>query len=494
MTDAIVSPESAEPPPPDKPKIVGDKKPSELGSRLATIAVASALFMEFIDSTALSTALPTLSHAFGVDPIHLKLALTSYIVALAVIAPASGWMADRYGPRRIFLIAMVAFLAGSCLCGFSRSLGELIASRIIQGIGGGMMTPVGRLIVVGSAPRDRLVSAMSWFTMPALVGPLIGPPLAGFVLAVAQWPWIFFINVPVGIIGVTAVMRFVPQLKQPHPGQFDLKGFFICAVAISALVVASETLGAGLVSIWAQAAAVLLALGAGTYFVNHALNTEKPILDLHLIRYPTYRASLLGGTLMRLGIGATPFLMPLLLQVGLGWSPLRAGSVTIAIAFGAFISKPVVPKIIRHSGFRSTLITANLFGGILTAAPAIFRENTPVALIMILLALSGFVRSTQFTAINTVAYADVPPKDVSHASTLATVAQQVGLCVGISFGGLMLHLARGANGALTPDRFVIPFIAVGLVTMLAGPVYSTLHPDAGAAIGGRAPKKTKATS
>jgi EmrB/QacA subfamily drug resistance transporter len=489
MTDAIVSPESREPTPPDKPKIVGDKKPSEIGVRLATIAVASALFMEFIDSTALSTALPTLSHAFGVDPIHLKLALTSYILALAVVAPASGWMADRFGPRRIFLIAMVAFLAGSCLCGFSRSLSELIVSRIIQGIGGGMMTPVGRLIVVGSAPRDRLVSAMSWFTMPALVGPLVGPPLAGFVLAVAQWPWIFFINVPVGILGAAAVMKFVPQLKMPHPGRFDLWGFILCAVAISSLVVASETLGAGLVTIWMQAAAVLLAAGAGTYFVVHVLNTEHPILDLRLIAYPTYRASLLGGTLMRLGIGATPFLMPLLLQVGLGWTPLRAGSVTIAIAFGAFISKPIVPAIIRKSGFRTTLITANLFGGVLTAAPAIFRENTPIALIMILLALSGFVRSTQFTAINTVAYADVPPKSVSHASTLATVAQQVGLSVGISFGGLMLHLARGTDGMLTPQNFVIPFVAVGIMTMLAGPVYRTLDPDAGAAIGGRAARK-----
>lgn len=492
MTDAIVSPESAEPPPPGKPKIVGDKRPSEMGVRLATIAVASALFMEFIDSTALSTALPTLSHAFHVDPIHLKLALTSYIVALAVVAPASGWMADRFGPRRIFLIAMVAFLAGSCLCGVSRSLGELIASRIIQGIGGGMMTPVGRLIVVGSAPRDRLVAAMSWFTMPALVGPLVGPPLAGFVLTVAEWPWIFFINVPVGLLGAAAVLKFVPQLKQPHPGRFDLFGFILCAIAISALVLATETIGAGLVSMWMQAAAVLLALAAGTYFVVHALNTEKPILDLRLVAYPTYRASLIGGTLMRLGIGATPFLMPLLLQEALGWTPLRAGSVTIAIAFGAFISKPIVPAIIRRSGFRTTLITANLFGGVLTAAPAIFRDNTPVVLIMTLLALSGFVRSTQFTAINTVAYADLPPNLVSRASTLATVAQQVGLSIGISFGGLMLHLARGGGATLSPRNFVIPFIAIGLVTMLAGPVYRTLAADAGAAIGGRAARKPPA--
>ena len=478
MTDALITPKPGEPPP-RTPKIVGGKAPSVIGTRLATMAVASALFMEFIDSTALSTALPTLSHAFGVDPIHLKLALTSYIVALAVIAPASGWMADRYGPRRIFLIARVAFLAGSALCGCSRSLGELVASRIIQGIGGGMMTPVGRLIVVGSAPRDRLVAAMSWFTMPALVGPLVGPPLAGFVLAVASWPWIFFINVPVGILGALAVLKFVPQLKQPHPGAFDTKGFFLCAIAISALVAASETIGADIVSLWTQAAAVLLV-------VLHVLAAKKPILDLKLLAYSTYRASLIGGTLMRLAIGATPFLMPLLLQVGLGWSPLHAGSVTIAIAFGAFLSKPLLPHIIRHSGFRTTLILANFAGGFLTAAPAIFRDATPVALIMGILFLSGFVRSTQFTAINTVAYADIPASSVSRASTLAVVTQQVGLCLGISFGGLMLHLTRGGSAsALTPDRFIIPFIAIGLVTMLAGPVYRGLPKDAGAAVSGR---------
>lgn len=485
MTDAAVTADGAAPPSGPKPQVVGPP-PSPMGARLATIAVASALFMEFIDSTALSTALPTLSRAFAVDPIHLKLALTSYILALAVIAPASGWMADRYGPRRIFLLAMAAFLAGSMLCGVSRSLPELIASRIIQGIGGGMMTPVGRLIVVGSTPKERLVSAMSWFTMPGLVGPLIGPPLAGLVLGFASWPWIFYLNVPVGIAGALAVIRYVPQLRQPHPGRFDLKGFILCAVAITGLVVATETLGAGLTSIWMQAVSILVAIVAGAAFVAHALGTEKPVLDLRLFSYPTFRASLIGGSILRLGLGATPFLMPLLLQVGLGWSPLHAGAVSIATALGAMACKPVIPRIIRQLGFRQVLVWANLVAGFLTMAPAFFRDSTPVAAIMAILALSGFVRSAQFTATNTVAYADLPQSMVSRASTLSTVAQQVGLSIGISFGGLMLHLARGAGQApLTPDRFIIPFIAIGAVTMLAGPIYRRLPADAGASIRGR---------
>ena len=463
------------------PEIVG-APPSRMKVRLATIAVASALFMEFIDSTALSTALPTLSRDFGVDPVHLKLALTSYILALAAIAPASGWMADRFGPRRIFMAAMALFLAGSVACGFSHSLAQLIVFRVIQGIGGGMMTPVGRLIVVGSTPRAQLVNAMSWFTMPALVGPLIGPPLAGFVLSVADWPWIFFLNVPVCILGMLAVLAFVPQLRQPHPGRFDTRGFILCALAVTALVGASETIGAGLVPLWLQLGAILLAAGLGAVFVHHARHAENPVLNLRLLNYPTYRISFIGGAMLRLGIGATPFLLPLLLQVGLGWSPLHAGAVTIATSFGAFISKPLVPRIIHRNGFRKTLIVANLMAGFLTAAPAIFRQHTPVVLIMGLLALSGFVRSTQFTATNTVGYADLPQNMISRASTLSTVAQQIGLSIGISLGGLMLTLARGGGGALTPDRFVLPFLVIGAVTLAAGPVYRRLKSDAGAAM------------
>ncbi|WP_323382437.1 MFS transporter [Myxococcus dinghuensis] len=449
--------------------------------------MASALFMEFVDSTVLSTALPTLSVAFGTDPIHLKLALTSYILALAVLAPASGWVADRFGPKRVFMLAMVVFLTGSVLCGFSRTLPQLVVFRTLQGLGGALMTPVGRLIVVSSAPRERLVSALSWFTMPALVGPLLGPPLAGIILGVASWPWIFFINVPVGLLGMAAVARFVPRLEQPDPGPFDWKGFALAVVAITLLIGAAETLGIGLVPPLLQAGVVAVAVMATVLYVRHARRESRPVLDLGLFKVATFRASTVGGGLVRMGLGATPFLLPLLFQVGLGWGPFEAGVVTIGTSLGALSCKPVAPWIIRRVGFRSTLIGSNMASAVLTAVPALFRSSTPIPVIFAALFISGFVRSLQFTATNAVAYADISTDRMSTASTMAVVTQQVGLAMGISFGALMLHVARGKGDLpLTPDRFVLPFVAIAIVSSLAGPMFRRLPASAGSRIGGRA--------
>ncbi len=465
----------APPPPPAQTRDV---------PRIAYIAVASALFMEFIDSTALSTALPTLSRAFHVDPVHLKLALTSYILALAVFVPISGWAAERFQPRRVFLGAMVVFLVGSVLCGFSTNLGELVAARIVQGAGGALMTPVARLIVVGSAPRHDLIRAMGWFTMPALAGPLIGPPLAGFVLSVADWPWIFFINVPIGLLGMIAVLRFVPRLPSLDPGAFDWSGFVLSAAAITGVVVVAETGGLSLIPWWAQIGLVAVSVSSGWLYLKLAKTKVRPILNLDLLKYPTFRASLLGGTLMRLGVGAGPFLMPLLLQVALGWTPLQAGSVTLAGGLGVFVSRPFAAPMLRRWGFRATLLTLVALTAVLTTMPGFFRATTPVWLIMMSLGLSGFMRSSQFIATNTIAYADVPQDRIAQASTLSVVCQQIGLALGVSFGGMMLHLARGGGGVLTPDRFTLPYLAIGATTLLSALVYYRLDRNAGAAISG----------
>jgi EmrB/QacA subfamily drug resistance transporter len=468
--------------------------PRPRGSRLVSIAIASALFMEFIDSTALSTALPTLARAFRTDPLHLKLALTSYILALAVFAPASGWVADRFGPKRVFMGAMAVFLAGSVLCGSSRSLAQLVACRLLQGLGGAMMTPVARLIIVNATPRGELVSAMAWFTMPALVGPLLGPPLAGLILGVADWPWIFYLNVPVCLAGLAAIARLVPDERPPHPGPFDAVGFAYAALAISALVGATETLGVELVPRAAQAAALAVALAAGAAYVRHARRAPRPVLDLALFRLPTFRASLAGGTIVRLGIGAGPLLLPLLLQVALGWSPLKAGLVSVWQSVGALSAKPAAPIALRRYGFRSVLIATVLGSAVFTSLPGLFRPGMPAGLLVALFVVSGFVRSNQFTAANTVAYADVPPERVSAAATLATVTQQVGLSLGISFGGAVLHLTKGANAALTPERFTAPYLAIGAVTLLALPVFWRLPANAGASLRGepRAPGPRRA--
>lgn len=460
-------------------------KPGVVGSRLAPLAVASALFMEFVDSTSLSTALPTLARAFHSDPVHLKLALTSYLLALAVFAPASGWVADRFGAKRVFLIAMTVFLIGSALCGLSSSLSQLIACRILQGAGGAMMTPVGRLIVVGTAPRERLVQAMAWFTTPALIGPLLGPPISGLILGVASWRWIFFVNLPIGLLGMAAVVAFAPRLVAERPGRFDTLGFTLTALGITALVVLAETFGVSLTPLWVQAALAVTAAASLGLYVRRALAIPKPILNLRLLAAPSYRASLLGGSLVRLGLGATPFLMPLLLQVGLGWSPVKAGLVTISTAAGAMACKPASAPLLRRFGFRTVLLWTVAGTAVLTAVPAIYRSWTPVWFMVATLLIGGFVRSMQFTSANTIAYADVDKTQVSQASTLATVTQQIGMSFGVSFGALLLHLARGSQPALTPDRFLLPFAAVGAVTLLAAPVYWRLSPKAGANITGR---------
>ena len=472
-------------PPVERPRALAPPRRSGFAANAVPLAVASALFMEFIDSTALSTALPTLARAFHTDPVHLKLALTSYLLALAVFAPASGWVADRFGPKRVFLSAMAVFLAGSICCGLSHSLGQLVAARVLQGIGGAMMTPVGRLIVVDSAPRDRFVSAMSWFTMPALVGPLLGPPLAGLILGVASWSWIFYINIPVGVLGMLAVALLVPGGGRPRPGRFDGAGFAMAALAIVALTAVSETAGAGLAPWPAEIVAALVGAAALVVFIRHVGQVDHPVLKLRLLAIPSFGASVVGGTLVRLGLGAAPLLLPLLLQIGLGWSPVKAGLMTISQAAGALLFKPIAPAILRRFGYRPVLIASAAGTAVCTALPGGFRASTPEVAIVLLLGVSGFLRSCQFTASNALSYADVGRADVSQASTLSTVIQQVSLSLGVSIGGLTLHMAAG-SGVLTPERFTVPFLVIGGLSAMALPVYLRLPKDAGADIGGRA--------
>jgi EmrB/QacA subfamily drug resistance transporter len=469
----------------ERPRQIAPPPRKGLLANIVPVAVASGLMMEFLDSTALSTALPTLARAFHSDPVHLKLALTAYLLTLAVFAPASGWVADRFGPKRVFLSAMAVFLLGSALCGLSQTLPQLVAARILQGSGGAMMNPVGRLIVVSSAPRDRFVSAMTWFTMPALLGPLMGPPLAGFILGVADWPWIFYINIPIGIVGLLAVGRFVPALRQPDPGRFDAGGFLLAALAIVSLSVVAETAGVGLAPVAVELVATgigCLALGA---FVRHALRSDNPVLAIRLLKGRAFRTSVVAGNLVRLGLGATPLLLPLLLQIGFGWSPVRAGLLTISQAFGALAFKPVATRIIARLGYRRVLVISATGTALTVAAPAAFHATTPALAIVAVLALSGFLRSMQFTTANALAYADIERPDVSRASTLSTVLQQLAMSFGVSIGGLSLHLARG-HGGLTPDHFVVPFLAMGLLSLLAVGPYMALPHDVGARMGGRA--------
>ena len=457
-----------------------------LGRQLAILAVGSALFMQFIDQTALSTALPTLASAFRIEPVNLKLVLTSYILVQAVVVPASGWAADRFGARRVFIASMALFLLGSVLCGLSRNLGELVLFRVLQGAGAAMLMPVGRIIVVGNSPREHLVRSMALLTTPAMVGPIIGPPLTGLILKVASWPWIFYINVPVCLLGMLAVWKFVPRQKQPHPGRFDTTGFLLAAVAMACAMGVAETLGFDLVPAWVQAAAGVIAVLAVIAFVGHARRTEKPVLDLTLFRIDSFRASMSGGALVRIGIGATPFLMPLLVQIGLGWSPLKAGFVTMSMAVGALASRPLAARMIRGLGFRNVLLWTAVLVSIFTAAPGLFRASTPLWLMFIVLAVGGFIRATQFTTSNTLSFVDLDHKAVNAASTLSAVVLQLSISMGITVGGLALQLMRiGGSDRIRPEQFTLPFAIVGAISMLSVLVYARLPRGLASDVAGR---------
>jgi EmrB/QacA subfamily drug resistance transporter len=462
---------------------------SPWAARMAIIAVASALFMQSIDSTALSTALPTLAKAFATNPIHLKLCLTAYIMALAVFVPASAWMADRFGARRVFMGAMMVFLLGSVLCALSHSLLQLVGARILQGAGGAMMTPVGRIIVVGSHPREQLVKAMIWLTTPAMLGPILGPPLSGFILSIADWPWIFYINIPVGLLGVAAVLRFVPRVRQPHPGRFDSKGFALAATAISAMMIGAEALGVDLFPGWVQIGAWIVALAAGAGYVAYARRKERPVLDLRLLKIATYRVNQTGGSLIRMTLGAMPFLLPLLLQGGLGWTPLQAGGLTMASALGSMSARLGAQYFLQKYGFKRTLIFTAVTCGVAVGAVGWFRASTPIAVMAIALALGGFLRSNNLTSISTLAFADIPDNQVSQASSFTAVVQQMSQALGITLAGLMLHFAQQISGphvrALDPQNFILPFAAVGLCGMLAAATYLPLAQNAGANLQGR---------
>jgi EmrB/QacA subfamily drug resistance transporter len=449
-------------------------------SRFLPVAMASALFMDLLDTAALGAALPTMAREFHTDALHLKFALTAYLMTMAILVPASGWLADRFGARRVFIHAVRVYLLGSLCCGFSNSVTQLVAARVLQGIGGAMMTPVARLIVVASTPRERLVQAMNAFTLPAIVGPLMGPPLAGLLLQIATWRWIFFINLPVGVIGIVAVLRIVPRLRHRHPGPFDRSGFILAAIGIVAVILLSESISSDLLTIKGQVLVAAGAVAAWAIFIYHALRVPAPMLELRLLAKPTYRASMLGGSLLRLGIGATPFLLPLLLQEGLGWSPIKAGTVMAAMTIGSVLARFGGTYAVQKFGFRTALAITAALTAAFTAAPALFDADTSLLFVVTALGAVGFFRAAHYVASTAIAFADVSPEEISRASTLSTVIQQISLSFGISFAGVTLYLSAGTVGRFSAQQFILPFVSLGVAALLAVPVYTRLDSRAGA--------------
>ena len=309
-------------------------------TRLTAVIVACAMFMQNLDSTVIATALPTMAKAFGADPVHMNVALTSYLLSLAVFIPASGWIADRYGARTVFRAAIAVFTLGSILCGRADSLAFLVGARILQGIGGAMMVPVGRLVLLRTAAKTELVAAMAWLTVPALLGPVLGPPVGGFIVTYFSWRWIFDINVPIGILGIVLVSLFFEDVREPPRGRFDGIGLLLCAIALSGLMFGLETAGRGVVPPSITEAMIGIGLVAVVGYLLHARNHPAPLLDLSLMRLPCFGVALSAMMLFRTGIGAIPFLLPLMLQVGFGNSAVESGLITFASSAGALVMKP----------------------------------------------------------------------------------------------------------------------------------------------------------
>jgi len=325
-------------------------------TRLTAVIVACAMFMQNLDSTVIATALPTMAKAFGAVPVHMNVALTSYLLSLAVFIPASGWVADRYGTRTVFRAAIAVFTIGSVLCGRADSLAFLVASRVLQGIGGAMMVPVGRLVLLRTAAKQELVAAMAWLTVPALLGPVLGPPVGGFIVTYFSWRWIFDINIPIGILGIVLVSLFVEDVREPPRGRFDGVGLLLCGVALSCLMFGLETAGRGVVPQDLTEAMIGVGLVAIVGYILHAWNHPAPLLDLSLMRLPCFGVALTAMMLFRTGIGAIPFLLPMMFQVGFGDSAVQSGLITFASSAGALVMKPATQRTLRLFGFRDTLV------------------------------------------------------------------------------------------------------------------------------------------
>ncbi len=454
---------------------------------LLPLIIACALFMENMDSTVIATSLPVIAQDLGVNPISLKLALTAYLVSLAVFIPVSGWIADRFGSRTVFRLAIGVFMIGSLACGFSDSLGGFVAARFLQGMGGAMMVPVGRLVLLKSVPKNELVQAMSYLTIPALLGPVIGPPLGGFISTYFHWRWIFFINIPIGILGIYLASRHIPEITEPDLAPLDYRGFMLSGVGLSALTLGLATAGQHLLSREMSLACMIAGSISLGMYVWHAFHCDHPLLDFRFLRVATYRTSVVGGGLFRIGVGAIPFLLPLMLQLGFGFSALQSGMLTCTSAMAAMFMKTMAVAILKRFGFRNVLIWNVLVGAASVACYGLFTQTTPYALMLGLLLAGGFFRSLQFTAMGALAYADIARPDMSQASSLANVTQQIALSLGVTLAAWVLETSAALGGRVSVQAsdFSIAFMVVGAISATSLWFNLRLAHDAGAEVSGR---------
>lgn len=442
------------------------------------LLVAGAFFMEFLDGTVIATALPDMARDFGVTAVELNIGISAYLITLAVLIPASGWIADRFGARAIFTLALAIFTLASVLCGLSTEVHIFVAMRILQGVGGALMVPVGRLAVLRTTPKHQLIKAIATLTWPALVAPIIGPPLGGFITRYASWHWIFFINVPLGLAAIILSLRIIPDIRETERRSFDLSGFITTSVAMVSLVTAMERLGDRQPQIWPTLALAALGFGCLLYSIRHFRRAAAPMVRLDALQVPTFRVTMYGGSLFRASISAVPFLLPLLFQVGFGMDPFHSGLLVLAVFVGNLTIKPATTPLIRWLGFRRLLLINGALNVCSLLACALLTPQTPVWAIMLILYLGGVFRSIQFTGVSTLAFADVPAAQMSDANTLFSTASQLAVGLGITLGAIGIRLGEQVGDwlhltELPGISFRLSFVFIALICLVG--MIDSLH-------------------
>src|SRR5471032_2592319 len=416
--------------------------------RTIALIVGAAMFMEQLDGTVLATALPSMAHELGVSAPSLSIALTSYLISLAIFIPVSGRIADRFGARTVFRTAIIIFLLGSISCANAPNVTFLVIARFFEGVGGALMMPVGRLVLMRNVEKRDLIQATSWVLIPAVVGPILGPPVGGFIVTYLNWRWLFYINVPIGILGVILVSLFIANSRGEVPQKTDYKGIFLSSLSLGLLLFGFELAShAGQL----YRALGLLAVGAvlGVFYILHARVTRDPILDISLMKIPTYGTSVIAGAITRITQGAHPYLLPLMMQLGFGLSAAQSGLMTLATALGSIVAKPIAPPLLRRFGFRDTLMVNGVFASAGYAVCGLFRPGWPLPVMFLVMMASGFFMSIQFTGYNTIAYDEISQARMGSATSFYTTFQQLMLSMGICAGAAALQGAMVVRGHTT---------------------------------------------
>lgn len=452
-----------------------------------SLVVAIAFFMQGLDTTAVNTAIPAMARSFNTDVVHLSAGITSYLIALAIFIPVSGWIADRYGTRKVFCTSIVLFITASALCGMSQTLTQFVIFRIFQGMAGAMMTPVGRLAVLKSVTKDKLVTAMAYIVWPALVAPILGPVVGGYLTTYWTWHWIFYLNIPISIICVILGWRFIPEEEKSNlpKKRFDLVGFVLSGSALVGFMYGVELLSRREVPYYVSVLLILVSICLLLFNVRYSKHISNPLIDYSVVRIPTYKVTIFTGSISRMVIGVAPYLIPLMFQEGFGLNPFESGSLFLATMAGNLAMKPATIWVMRHYNFRTVLVVNGFLVALFSFFTALLLPTTPVVLIVVVMFLSGMFRSMQFSAITTLAFAEIPQQQMTAANTLYSTVQQMSTGMGIAMGAVFLRFSNMINGYsehYTVADFRLAFIFVAILGIVSLYGFTKLTPDAGDAV------------